>query len=70
MFKSLTVMSWANADTNCPIRYVVDGERHLTFVFGGDGEEFEFGLNANALRTLLLIGTEALAELDARAGQA
>lgn len=65
MYGDLTVSSWVRVDTGCPVRYDVLGSAEAQFVVGRAPVEFEFVMEADALREFLKIGTEALNTMDA-----
>lgn len=67
LFSPLKVVSWASAHADCPIRYTINSPKEMVIVFGSGTNEFEFSLDTGALRTLVRLGTEALAEMDAPA---
>lgn len=66
MRESLKVGTWAMADGRCPMRSIVNDGDDVTFVFGSGTDEFEFAFDADALRKLLTLGTQALAEMESR----
>ena len=66
MFRPLHVMSWASVNAERPIRSIPSEFDTVTLVFGSKADEFEFTLDISALRTLIAVGTEALASVDAR----
>jgi hypothetical protein len=70
LFSSLKVLSWASAHANCPMRYTINSADEMVIIFGSDQSEFEFSLEAGALHTLLQLGAEALAKMDALAEEA
>jgi hypothetical protein len=66
LFSPLKVVSWASAHANCPMRYTIANVDEMVIIFGSDQHEFEFSLDKSALRTLVQLGTEALAEMSTR----
>jgi hypothetical protein len=67
---SLKVGSWANIDEGCSIRYRLFGGGAASFVFGtAPDDDFELCIDTAALRELVTLGSEALAQLDAQAAQ-
>lgn len=69
LFSPLKVASWASAHADCPMRYTINSSDEMVIIFGRDQEEFEFSFEVDALRTLLQLGAEALAKMDALAGE-
>jgi len=65
LFSPLKVVSWASAHADCPLRYKITSPGELVVTFGSGSNEFELSLDHGALRALVQLGTEALAELDA-----
>jgi|GraSoiStandDraft_50_1057286.scaffolds.fasta_scaffold1567799_1 hypothetical protein len=61
----VTVTSWVRVDTGCPIRAEVIGSAETEFTCGRRPGEFEFIMEADALREFLKVGTTALEEMDA-----
>lgn len=58
------VSAWANVDDGCPITCNVSGSDVAHLMIGDSGLEVEF--DAGAMRTLVLVATAALTEMDAR----
>lgn len=58
------MVSWASAHADCPMRYAITSRDEMVLVFGSGHDEFEFALQKDALRMLVQLGTEALAEMD------
>jgi hypothetical protein len=67
LFSPLKVVSWASAHADCPMRYTINDPTNVVIVFGSGTNEFEFSLDAGALRTLVLLGAEALEKMDTTA---
>jgi hypothetical protein len=67
LFSPLKVVSWASAHADCPMRYKINGPTDVVIVFGSGTNEFEFSLDAGALRTLIQLGAEALEKMDTSA---
>lgn len=61
----LTVTSWVRVDAGCPVRYDVIGSAETEFICGTPPGDFEFVMEADALREFLKAGNEALREMDA-----
>ena len=64
LFSPLKVVSWASAHNNCPMRYTINNPDEMVIIFGSGQHEFEFALDAGALRTLIQLSTEALDKMD------
>jgi hypothetical protein len=64
LFSPLKVVSWASAHADCPMRYTINSTNEVVIVFGSGQHEFEFSLDAGALRSLVQLGTEALDKMD------
>lgn len=47
------------------MRYTINSRDEMVLVFGSGQDEFEFALDKGALRTLVELGTQALADMDA-----
>lgn len=65
MNDELTVTSWVRIDSGCPVRYDVIGSAETEFFCGTPPGDFEFVMEADALREFLKVGTKALDEMDA-----
>jgi hypothetical protein len=68
MNSSLSAIISVVADEGCPIRYGVEGSSQANFLYGGNEpslQTFELSMHSEVLREFLVIGTEALAEMDA-----
>jgi hypothetical protein len=63
LYSPLKVVSWASAHADCPMRYTISGADDMVITFGNSPTEFEFSLDAGALRALVRLGTEALAAM-------
>ena len=62
----LSIDTSATIRGTCPAEYVVDGTL-IEFSFGGDRDGFQFAFDTDALRNLMKLGSEALAEMEAPA---
>jgi hypothetical protein len=60
----LSIDACATIRGTCPAEYVVGG-RLVEFHFGGPQDGFHFAFDGDALRNLMRLGGEALAQLDA-----
>jgi hypothetical protein len=69
LFSPLKVTSWASAHAGCPMRYTINSADEVVIIFGSGSDEFEFSLEAGALRSLMQLGTEALAKMDTYADE-
>jgi hypothetical protein len=49
------------------MRYMINSPKEMVIVFGSGINEFEFSLDAGALRTLVQLGVEALNKMDTAA---
>jgi hypothetical protein len=67
MHDSLTVDMCVGIRKDCPVSYLITPDNQVEFSFGGVREGFHYAFDAASLRDFLVIGAEALAELDARA---
>lgn len=67
LFSPLKVVSWASAHADCPMRFKITNRGEMVITLGSGSNEFELSLDGGALRTLVRLGTEALAEMDAPA---
>src|SRR6266542_2209384 len=56
----LTVTSWVRMDSGCPVRATVIGSAETEFSVGAPPSDFEFVMEADALREFLKVGTQAL----------
>lgn len=65
LFSPLKVVSWASASADCPMRYKITNSDELVIIFGSGTNEFELALDDGALRALVELSAEALAEIDA-----
>lgn len=65
MSEDVIVTSWVRVDTGCPIRAEVIGSAETEFTCGRAPGDFEFIMEADALREFLKVGTKALEEMDA-----
>lgn len=64
MFSPLTVVSWASARGNCRMHYTINNADEMVIIFDGGTSEFEFAFDVHALREVVRLGTDALAEMD------
>lgn len=62
--KRPAVSTWATIDGGCSISWSVGGSDLANLMIGDNQLELHF--DAEALRTLVTLGTAALAEMDAR----
>lgn len=69
MFEPFKAIGWVIAKAGCPMRHSVNGSDEVAFTFGGGRESFEFTFDAEALRKLIRLGTDALHDMDARAAE-
>jgi hypothetical protein len=49
------------------MRYTINSPKEMVIVFGSGTNEFEFSLDAGALRTLIQLGAEAPEKMDTSA---
>ncbi len=67
MHNSLKVGSWVSIGAGCGIRYKLQGDEVVSFVFGvAPDDDLDICIDTEALRAFLKLGTEALSELDAQ----
>jgi hypothetical protein len=62
---SLKVSSYVIIRDHCPMRFRVTGTDDIEFSLGGRYDPFEFVFNADALRSFLQLGSDALREMAA-----
>jgi hypothetical protein len=65
MTNCVDVSSCVTIREGCPMSYTVIGSADTEFVCGGHTEGFSFTFEAEALRTFLPLGAEALRRMDA-----
>jgi hypothetical protein len=65
MLENLVVSTWVGVRASCEMTYVINGEEDVDFLLDDGKRRFEFAIETDALRTLLDVGSKALAELDA-----
>lgn len=65
MHTSLKVSSYVIIRDHCPMRFRVTGTDDIEFSLGGRYDPFEFVFNADALRSFLQLGSDALREMAA-----
>jgi hypothetical protein len=61
----LKVVSWASINADCPMRYTTTGSDEVVIIFGRASDEFELALEADALRTLAQLATDAVTAMSA-----
>lgn len=66
MHHSLTVDMCIGVRKGCPVGYLITADGQVEFSFGGIRDGFYYAFDAVSLRDFLVVGAEALAELDAR----
>jgi hypothetical protein len=67
----LVVQSYIVVNNGCPLSITDEGPDHVTIRCGGSvGESFEIVVQHNALRALVTLGQDKLADLDAPDGDA
>lgn len=67
MSEHLVVSTWIGIRAGCEMTYVINGQEDIDFMLDDGKRRFEFVIETEALRTLLDVGSKALAELEARA---
>lgn len=68
MLGNLDVNAWVTIHGGCPLRCHVDDEDDITSFFCGESRpDFEFAMDAEALRAFVALAQQALATIDARA---
>jgi hypothetical protein len=67
MHDSLTVDMCVGIRKGCPLSYLITADGQVEFSFGGARDGFYYAFDASSLRDFLVVGAEALAELDAQA---
>lgn len=65
LLSPLKVVSWASAHADCPMRHTINTRDEMVIIFGSGPNEFELSLDSGALRALVRLGAEALAEMAA-----
>jgi hypothetical protein len=66
MHISLTVSAYVGIRKGCPMTYSINSDNQIEFSFGGARDGFDFSFDIEAMKELLKLGGEALAELDTR----
>jgi hypothetical protein len=69
MFEKLYVNSWVSVTDGCPMKGCVRGSDAAQFRFGDGETAFEFGFDAEALRSFATLATQALNNMDERHAQ-
>lgn len=64
LLSPLKVVSWASAHADCPMRYTITSADEMVIIFGSGSHEFEFSLDAGALRALVQLGSAALDKMN------
>jgi len=63
---AFAISTWADLSEDCPQRFTVTGSNHATFVFGEGKCAGELVFDHSAIHALVMLGTEAVAEMDAQ----
>jgi hypothetical protein len=63
MHQDLSIDTCATIRGTCPAEYVIGGKL-VEFHFGGPQDGFHFAFDSDALRNLVKLGSEALAQID------
>jgi hypothetical protein len=66
MFENLTVGSWANVSSGCPMAFEVYGSDGAAVQLGDGRDDFALNFDADSLRQFLQLGGEALRDMDSR----
>lgn len=66
MFENLVVSSWIGIRATCDMTYCINTEDDLDFMFSDGARRFDFAIETEALRQLVVVGGRALTELDNR----
>lgn len=64
MSDDVKVSSYVSIRDGCPIRFRVNDSDDVEFSLGGLRDPFEFVFQRAALRQFILLGSEALREMD------
>ncbi len=62
--EQLNICSWVQVRDACPMRHIVNGSDEVEFGFGSGTAVFDFLFSADALRRFVLVGLEALREME------
>ena len=65
-FENLVVDAWIGIRADCDISYCINTEEDADFMFSDGQRRFDFAIETEALRKLVEVGGQALAEMDAR----
>lgn len=65
MNADLRVSSYVSIRAGCAMRFRVNDYDDVEFGFGSERDPFEFVFQREALRNFLIIGSEALCQMDA-----
>jgi hypothetical protein len=58
--------SWVAVTAGCPMSYRIDSRGDACIAMGNGPYDFEFALDAGALRQLIEVSSAALAEIESR----
>jgi hypothetical protein len=65
MNTDLKVSSYVIIGDDCPMRFRVNDYDDVEFGFGSERDPFEFVFHRESLRKFIILGSEALCEMDA-----
>lgn len=62
--EQLSIGSWVLVRGTCPMHHMINGSDEVEFTFGQGSSVFDFLFSADALRKFVLVGLEALREME------
>jgi hypothetical protein len=65
VLENLVVSAWIGVRAGCDMTYVINSQEDIDFMLDDGKRRFEFAIETEALRTLLDVGSKALAEMEA-----
>lgn len=69
-FSTISTGTWVNIGKDCPLRVSVSGSDLANIIIGNEEHSIELILNAEGLRSLATVSTNAVAEMDTSSEQA
>jgi hypothetical protein len=62
--EQLSLGSWVLVRGACPMHHMINGSDEVEFTFGAGSSVFDFLFSADALRRFVLVGLDALREME------